>query len=121
MSPVKQEAVRLYEQLHELDDKRDQLLEETQSRGTPQQEREKLLKQVKGDNSEMASMEKQCVANYSKLTLVSYSVQFYLLRPWLVPSSGVAGVAGDLIPPCCPVCCVVFFIPGLSCHLGSPV
>ncbi|KAI0209160.1 intraflagellar transport 74 [Lamellibrachia satsuma] len=59
VSPVKQEAVRLYEQLHELEEKRDQLLEETQSRGTPQQEREKLLKQVKEDNSEMASMEKQ--------------------------------------------------------------
>ena len=61
VSPVKQEAVRLYEQLHELEEKRDQLLEETQSRGTPQQEREKLLKQVKEDNSEMASMEKQYV------------------------------------------------------------
>ena len=44
-----------------------------------------------------------------------------LLHPWLVPSSGVAGIADDLIPPCCPVCCVVFFIPGLSRHLGSPV
>ena len=44
-----------------------------------------------------------------------------LLRPWLVPSSGVVSIADDLIPPCCPVCCVVFFIPGLSRHLGSPV
>ena len=44
-----------------------------------------------------------------------------LLRPWLVPSSGVAGIADDLIRPFCPVCCVVFFVPGLSRHLGSPV
>ena len=54
-------VVRLYEQLHELEEKRDQLLEEQQSRGTPQQEREKLLKQVKEDNQEIASMERQCV------------------------------------------------------------
>ena len=27
------------------------------------------------------------------------------LLPWLVPSSGVAGIADDLIHPCCPVCC----------------
>ena len=32
-----------------------------------------------------------------------------LLHPWLVPSSGVAGIADDLIPPCCPVCLVVLF------------
>ena len=27
--------------------------------------------------------------------------------PWLVPSSGVAGIADDRIPACCPVCCLV--------------
>ena len=46
---------------------------------------------------------------------------FFFLHPWLVPSSGVAGIADDLIPPFCPVCCVVFFVPGLSRHLGSPI
>ncbi len=51
--------VRLYEQLHELEEKRDQLLEEQQSRGTPQEEREKLLRQVKEDNQEIASMDRQ--------------------------------------------------------------
>ena len=35
-----------------------------------------------------------------------------LLLPWLVPSSGVAGIADDLIPPCCPVCRVVLFQTG---------
>ena len=52
-------AVRLYEQLHELEEKRDELLKEAQTRGSPQEEREKLLKQVKEDNQEIASMERQ--------------------------------------------------------------
>ena len=39
--------------------------------------------------------------------------QIYLLRPWLVPSSGVTGIADDLIPPWCPVSCVVPFQPRL--------
>merc|ERR1712150_71776 len=59
MSPVKQVAVRLYEQLHELEEKRDQLMSEVQSKSTPQEEREKLLKLVKEDNQEIASMERQ--------------------------------------------------------------
>ena len=36
--------------------------------------------------------------------------------PWsssLSSSAGVAGIADDLIPPCCPVCCVVLFQPRL--------
>ena len=40
-----------------------------------------------------------------------------LLRPWLIPSSGVAGIADDLIAPCCPVCCVAIFEPRL-CHIS---
>jgi intraflagellar transport protein 74 len=59
MSPVKQEAVRLYEQLRELEEKRDSLLQEVQAKGTPQEEKERLLKQVKEDNTEIASMERQ--------------------------------------------------------------
>ncbi|KAL3869372.1 hypothetical protein ACJMK2_042060 [Sinanodonta woodiana] len=59
VSQVKQEAVRLYEQLHELEMKRDSLLEETKSTVSPAEEREKLLKQVKEDNQEIASMERQ--------------------------------------------------------------
>ena len=52
-------VVHLYEQLHELEEKRDQLIEETQAKGSPQEERERLLKQVKEDNQEIASMERQ--------------------------------------------------------------
>ena len=51
--------MRLYAQLHELEDKRDQLMVEAQSKGTPEEEREKLLRQVKEDNQENAIMEKQ--------------------------------------------------------------
>ena len=40
-----------------------------------------------------------------------------LLLPWLVPSSGVAGIADDLIPPCCPVCRVVLFQTHF-CHVS---
>ncbi|XP_005105393.1 intraflagellar transport protein 74 homolog [Aplysia californica] len=59
LSQVKQEAVRLYDQLHELEIKRDGLVEEAKSKGSPAEEREKLLKQVKEDNQEIASMERQ--------------------------------------------------------------
>ncbi|KAK2157503.1 hypothetical protein LSH36_190g05020 [Paralvinella palmiformis] len=59
ISPVKQEAVRLYEQLHELEEKKNQLIEETQAKGSPQEERDRLLKQVKEDNQEIASMDRQ--------------------------------------------------------------
>ena len=59
VSPVKQEAVRLYEQLQEVEEKRDQLIDEQKQAGSPQEERENLLKQVKENNQEIASMERQ--------------------------------------------------------------
>ena len=40
-----------------------------------------------------------------------------LLRPWLVPSSGVADVADDLISPFYPVCCIALFQTHL-CHVS---
>jgi len=55
------DAVRLYEQLRELEEKRDAVLQEVQAMGTPEQERERLLKQVKEDNIEIASAEPQYV------------------------------------------------------------
>ena len=39
------------------------------------------------------------------------------LRPWLVPTSGVAGIAVYLLPPFCPVCYIVLFQPHL-CHIA---
>ncbi len=59
MSHVKKEAVGLYEQLREVEDKRDALVEEERARGTPAQERERLLQQVKDDNAEISTMERQ--------------------------------------------------------------
>ena len=53
------DIVRLYEQLRELEEKRDAVLQEVQAMGTPEQERERLLKQVKEDNTEIASAERQ--------------------------------------------------------------
>ncbi|XP_015277900.1 PREDICTED: intraflagellar transport protein 74 homolog, partial [Gekko japonicus] len=58
-SQVKQEALQLYEKLHRLEEHRDQMIAEDQSMGSPQEERERLLKQVKEDNQEIASMERQ--------------------------------------------------------------
>ncbi|KAM8962173.1 intraflagellar transport protein 74 homolog [Pelodytes ibericus] len=58
-SYVKQEAVQLYEKLYELESRRDQTIAEDKSMGSPQEERERLLKQVKEDNQEIASMERQ--------------------------------------------------------------
>lgn len=59
MSAMKREAVTLYAQLREAEDKRDQMLEEDRQRGTPAQERERLLLQVKDDNAEISTMERQ--------------------------------------------------------------
>ncbi|XP_068222988.1 intraflagellar transport protein 74 homolog isoform X1 [Palaemon carinicauda] len=59
-SKVKQDAVVLYEKLQELEEKRDEIVNENQKRGTPKEERERLLLQVKEDNGEIATMERQC-------------------------------------------------------------
>merc|ERR1719414_1488290 len=59
MSAIKREAVTLYEQLRVVEMKRNELLIEEQERGTPGQERERLLTQVKEDNKEIATMERQ--------------------------------------------------------------
>lgn len=58
-SQIKQEMVRLYEMLSALEGKRAAMEAEQKSLGSPQEEREKLLKQVKEDNQEIASMERQ--------------------------------------------------------------
>ncbi|KAM4718246.1 intraflagellar transport protein 74 homolog isoform 1-T2 [Anableps anableps] len=58
-SQIKQEVVRLHETLSALEGKRNSMEDEHRSLGSPQEEREKLLKQVKEDNQEIASMERQ--------------------------------------------------------------
>jgi len=54
-------TVRLHEQLRELEDKRDQLMKEVSTKLTPDEERSRLLKQVKDDHAELATMERQYV------------------------------------------------------------
>ena len=54
-------AVKLYDQLSALEEKRDTLVEEQKLQGSPQEERENLLRQVKEDNLEIATMERQYV------------------------------------------------------------
>ncbi|XP_037795044.1 intraflagellar transport protein 74 homolog [Penaeus monodon] len=59
LSKVKQEAVGLYEKLQDLEEKKSEIISENQKRGTPKEERERLLLQVKEDNAEIATMERQ--------------------------------------------------------------
>ncbi|XP_022672612.1 intraflagellar transport protein 74 homolog [Varroa jacobsoni] len=57
LSQVKLEAVALYSKLREAREKKEALLEEEATKGTPVQERERLLKQVKQDNVQLAGIE----------------------------------------------------------------
>ncbi|XP_057183621.1 intraflagellar transport protein 74 homolog [Triplophysa rosa] len=58
-SQVKQEAVMLHEKLFELESRKEAMLAEDRTMGSPQEERERLFKQVKENNQEIASMERQ--------------------------------------------------------------
>uniref|UniRef100_A0A8C9NAP6 Intraflagellar transport 74 n=1 Tax=Serinus canaria TaxID=9135 RepID=A0A8C9NAP6_SERCA len=49
-SAVKQEAVQLYEKLHELKEHRDRMIAEDKNMESPQEERERLLKQARIEN-----------------------------------------------------------------------
>lgn len=59
MSQIKQEASNLYNKLREVEEKRDALIIEEKNKGTPQQERENLVLQVKEHNAEIISIERQ--------------------------------------------------------------
>ncbi|CAL1291231.1 unnamed protein product [Larinioides sclopetarius] len=59
MSQIKQEASNLYNKLREVEEKRDALILEEKSKGTPAQERESLVQQVKEHNTEITSIERQ--------------------------------------------------------------
>ncbi|XP_068199717.1 intraflagellar transport protein 74 homolog [Antennarius striatus] len=58
-SDIKQEVVHLHETLSALELRRDAMEEEQRSLGSPQEERDKLFKQVKEDNQEIATMTRQ--------------------------------------------------------------
>lgn len=59
MSGVKQEALNLLDKLNTAELQRDELISETKNVLTPAEEREKLLKQIKDNNQEISSLEKQ--------------------------------------------------------------
>ncbi len=65
---IKQEAMRMLGQLHEVEAKRDQLLAEDARHEDPQVERERLLAQVKDDNRETANMDREWVSTSLNLT-----------------------------------------------------
>ena len=67
ISNVKREAAALQEQLREAEDKKEKLMNEEKERGTPAQERERLLQQVKDDNIEIATMERQIAETEEKV------------------------------------------------------
>lgn len=69
MTGIKQEALNLLEKLNAIELQRDDLIEETRNVLTPAEEREKLLKQIKDNNQEIASLEKQLVLVKIMLTL----------------------------------------------------
>ncbi|KAM8983859.1 intraflagellar transport protein 74 homolog isoform 2-T3 [Ara ararauna] len=58
-SQVKKEAVQMYKKLHELEERRDQMIAEDKNMESLQEERERLLKQVEDDSQEIASMDRQ--------------------------------------------------------------
>ena len=54
LSALKREALTLYDNLRDLEQRRDELEEEEKHRGTPAQERERLLEQVSTSLSDNA-------------------------------------------------------------------
>ncbi|XP_058026421.1 intraflagellar transport protein 74 homolog isoform X1 [Ahaetulla prasina] len=74
-SQIKQEALQLYEKLHGLEEHRDQMIAEDKNMGSPQEERERLLKQVKEDNQEIASMERQLTEIKEKINHLNEGIR----------------------------------------------
>lgn len=74
-SYMKQEVVRLHETLSTLEAKRDAMEAERKSLGSPQEERDKLYKQVKEDNQEIASMERQLTEIRDRIRQVTEEIR----------------------------------------------
>ncbi|NXQ73421.1 IFT74 protein, partial [Quiscalus mexicanus] len=82
-SAVKQEAVQLYEKLHELKEHRDRMIAEDKNMESPQEERERLLKQARIENNcklyydsqKIASMERQLAEVKEKIDYFKKVIQ----------------------------------------------
>nr|VZH97826.1 unnamed protein product [Spirometra erinaceieuropaei] len=72
---IKQEAMRLFGQLHEVEAKRDQLLSEAARHEDPQMERERLLAKVREDNRETANMDREIRELNEKVRELEDSIQ----------------------------------------------
>ena len=57
--PIKQEAVKMYENLHELNQKKEQLEQEERARVSPEQEQQQLLSDVKMHNQDISALDRQ--------------------------------------------------------------
>ncbi|KFM76787.1 Intraflagellar transport protein 74-like protein, partial [Stegodyphus mimosarum] len=68
MSQIKLEASNLYNKLREVEEKRDALILEEKTKGTPAEERENLVQQVKEHNTEITSIERQTTEIREQIT-----------------------------------------------------
>ncbi|KAL0963217.1 hypothetical protein UPYG_G00351240 [Umbra pygmaea] len=74
-SQLKQEAVLLHEKLQELEMRRDAMVTEDQNICSPQEERDRLLQQVKEENQETASMERQLTEIREKMSQINEEIR----------------------------------------------
>ncbi|KAL5491671.1 hypothetical protein EMCRGX_G017003 [Ephydatia muelleri] len=72
-SEMKQTAYRLHQQLAEVLEKRDEWREKDKE--TPQEERERLLRQVKADNQEIANLQKKTAELQDQLSAVGERIR----------------------------------------------
>ncbi|XP_034028734.1 intraflagellar transport protein 74 homolog [Thalassophryne amazonica] len=74
-SQIKQEMVRYHDKLSLLEEKRDTMEAEYKNVGSPQEERERLFKQVKEDNQEISSMERQLVETRDRTSRITEEIR----------------------------------------------
>eukprot|EP00051_Salpingoeca_urceolata_P014678 m.187359 g.187359 ORF g.187359 m.187359 type:complete len:643 (-) comp18155_c0_seq12:3920-5848(-) len=71
-NPIKQEAVALYDEIHGLEQKRESIQAELElaAQESPEQQRERLMQQVKRDNQEIAGMDRKITELQGELSRV---------------------------------------------------
>ncbi|CAK8676216.1 intraflagellar transport protein 74 homolog [Clavelina lepadiformis] len=72
---IKQDAVKLYEKLNELNQKEEQLLEEERTRVSPEEEQRQLLASVKSHNQEISTMDRQNKELEEKIKVMQEELQ----------------------------------------------
>lgn len=74
-SELKKKAAEMEEELLEAEEKRDALAKESKSQETPEEERERLLAQVKIDNTEITTLERQIGEISDQIRLAQDEIQ----------------------------------------------